>query len=69
MNWSLWHVSFFEGESAAFQVDVREKLGQHPDGLGAGDELHAGILPEGPVHEGGMVGLHVLHHEVVGGAA
>ena len=56
---ALLHEDGTRGEIAA------QKLLHHRLDLGVADDLALGIAAEQELLRGGMVGLHVLHHEVI----
>ena len=58
-------VAFLYGECASLEVDPFEELGQHADGLRACRKCEGGICVQRPFYQRGVVGLHVVHHQII----
>ena len=73
MNFRVWlprhRVSFFlNALGAGGQGSVRE-LGQHGQRLGGHDQLHVRVLIGNRLDAAAVVGLQMLHHQVIRGLA
>ena len=62
-------IAFLDDLGASFEVNPLEELSQHLDGLCARYESDPRISIQYPRHEGGMVGFHVVHDQIIGLAA
>ena len=62
-------VALLDSQAAARQVEPFEKLGQHLQGFGRGYDLQGGVVLQQIGDGPGMVGLHVVNHQIVGSAA
>ena len=63
-------VPLLDGEAAVRCHKVRaEELVQESEGLGVAHHLHGGVLSRQGRHVGGVVGLHMGDHQIIGGSA
>ena len=61
----LHHVALLDHHSPVGVIHTSELL-EHGEGLGVANELHLGITLSHLGHTTSVVGLHVMHHQVVG---
>ena len=58
-------IAFLHRNGTSVEVRIFEELRHHLDGLGRGNHLHVGVFFQCLGNVSGMVGLHVLHDEVI----